>query len=129
MKRELEKLHIFLKLLIKVLLLIMIIYNTYTFTVGRYDIYEHMFINLIFVIPLGFILYAPSKKYLDKVGYFDYLLIIISFVVTITFWYNYYGWVFNRMWLVSPLSAEQLLFGTIMIVLIVELIRRVVGKP
>ncbi|MEM2757729.1 MAG: TRAP transporter fused permease subunit [Sulfolobales archaeon] len=129
MKRELEKLHIFLKLLIKVLLLIMIIYNTYTFTVGRYDIYEHMFINLIFVIPLGFILYAPSKKYLDKVGYFDYLLIIISFVVTITFWYNYYGWVFNRMWLVSPLSAEQLLFGTIMIFLIVELIRRVFGKP
>jgi len=129
LKREFEKIHIFLRFLVKAILSVMIIYNTYVFTVGRYDIYEHMFINLIFVLPLGFILYAPSRRYVDRTGLFDYLLIVVSFITTITFWLNYYNWVFNRMWLVTPLSMEQLVFGVIMMILLVELIRRVFGKP
>ncbi|MCS7108559.1 MAG: TRAP transporter fused permease subunit [Sulfolobales archaeon] len=129
LKRDLSKVHPFFRILTKITLLLMIIYNAYVLTVGRYDIYEHMFINLAFVIPISFILYSPTKKYLSRVSWYDLILILISYVVTIVFWRNYYNWVFNRMWLVSPLSTEQLLCGMVLLFLLVELVRRIFGYP
>ncbi len=107
----------------------MITYNAYALTLGNYDIYEHMFINLIFVVPLGFILYSPTERQVERVGWYDLVLILTSYVVTIALWRNYYNWVFNRMWLVSPLSNEQLVCGILLVLLLVELIRRAFGKP
>lgn len=115
-------------MIVKTLLFCLVAYNLYAFTQGGYDIFEHMVVNLMFILPLGFILYSPSKGTVNKVGWYDYLLAAVSFVVGFMFWYNYYNWIFNRMWLVSPLSNEQIVFGVALIVLILELVRRCYGK-
>lgn len=129
MRRDIAKLHPFYRLFVKASLSTMIVYNLYALTTGRYDIYEHMFINLVFIIPVGFILYSPTRRHVDKVGWYDVALVLISYAVTITFWRNYYDWVFNRMWLVSPLSAEQIVCGIVLIAVMLELIRRCFGRP
>lgn len=129
MRRDTNKLHLFFRVLIKTSLIMMILYNAYALTSGNYDIYEHMIINLIFVVPIGFILYSPTGKHMDRVGWYDVFLMLISYIITIAFWRNYYNWLFNRMWLVSPLSNEQLVCGILLVALLIELIRRAFGKP
>lgn len=114
-------------LLVKTILFCLVIYNLYAFTSGGYDIFEHMVINLMFILPAGFITYSPSKNAVNKVGWYDYLLALTSFIVGFVFWMNYYSWLFNRMWLVSPLSREQVVFGVALVILLLELTRRCYG--
>jgi len=116
-------------MVVRALLLCLIVYNLYAFTRGGYDIFGHMVANLVFILPLGLILFPQSKDAADRVGWYDYLLATVSFVVGFVFWYNYYDWIFDRMWLASSLSTEQIVFGVTLPVLILELVKRCYGKP
>ncbi len=125
MKEELNKR---VSTLINIVLLLMALYNLYTLTWGVYDIFEHMCINLVFVLPLLYILYPPRARKIKKIYWFDCLLAIYAFTVTFMLYINYWDWIFGRNWLASPLTPQQLFVGISLILLIVEAVRRSLGK-
>jgi len=115
------------KILVEVILCVMAIYNIYKLLFTTYDIYEHMVVTLLFALPLTFIIYSSTKKDVDKVPWYDYLLAIIAVATVADIYLNYASWFFRRMWLVTPLTTEQIVIGVLLISLIVESVRRTSG--
>ena len=115
------------RILVEVLLCVMAIYNIYKLLFTIYDVYEHMVVTLLFALPLTFIIYSSTKKDVDRVPWYDYLLAIIAVVTVADIYLNYASWFFRRMWLVTPLTTEQIVIGVLLISLIVESVRRTSG--
>ena len=84
-------------------------------------------ISLLFLLPLTFLYYPPSKKpWAQKVHWVDIIAIVLSIVV--------FGWIIInwkalqwRTWYVNPLTATEIIFGTIAILLVIEATRRTFG--
>ncbi|MEM2376671.1 MAG: TRAP transporter fused permease subunit [Sulfolobales archaeon] len=112
-------------LIIKSILFIAAIYNIYILAFAVYDVYQHMIINLFYALPITFIMYSGSKRSVDKVPWYDYLLAGASLVSVGYFLINFRTWFFERLWLVSPVTTEQLVVGLIFIALLLEAGRRV----
>ncbi|MCX8186542.1 MAG: TRAP transporter fused permease subunit [Sulfolobales archaeon] len=112
-------------LVIKFILFIAAIYNIYTLAFAVYDVYQHMIINLFYALPLTFIMYSGNKGGSDRVPWYDYLLALASFISVGYFLINFRTWFFERLWLVSPVTTEQLVVGLVFITLLFEAGRRV----
>ncbi len=115
------------KILVEVALCVMAIYNIYKLLFTTYDVYEHMVVTLLFALPLTFIMYSSTKKDVNRVPWYDYLLAIIAVITVADIYLNYASWFFRRMWLVTPLTTEQIVIGALLISLIVESARRTSG--
>jgi len=115
------------KLFTESLLCIMAIYSIYKLLFTTYDVYEHMVAVLLFVLPLTFIIYSSGRKDVNRIPWYDYLLALIATISVFDIYINYAGWFFRRMWLVTPLTLEQLVVGAVLILLIVEAARRTTG--
>ncbi len=115
------------KILVEVVLCVMAIYNIYKLLITTYDVYEHMVVTLMFALPLTFIMFSSTKKDVNRIPWYDYLLSIIAAVTLADIYLNYSTWFFRRMWLVTPLTTEQIVVGALMIVLMVESVRRTAG--
>ncbi len=123
-KRTLSKYN---KALVEALLCVMAIYFIYKLLFTTYDVYELMTVSLLFTLPLTFITYSATKKDVNRVPWYDYLLAIIAVITVGNIYLNYASWFFRRMWLVTPLTTEQIIVGVILITLIIELARRTSG--
>ncbi|MCS7109051.1 MAG: TRAP transporter fused permease subunit [Sulfolobales archaeon] len=115
------------KLLVESALCIMAIYNIYKLLFTTYDVYEHMVVTLLFSLPLTFIMFSSTKKDINKVPWYDYLLAILALITVADIYLNYSGWFFRRMWLVTPLTTEQIVIGSLLIAFIIETARRTSG--
>ncbi|MEM1983359.1 MAG: TRAP transporter fused permease subunit [Sulfolobales archaeon] len=115
------------KLLVEVVLCVMALYNIYKLLFTAYDVYEHMVVTLLFALPLSFIVYSSSKRDADRVPWYDYLLAVIAVGTMLDVYLNYSSWFFRRMWLVTPLTMEQIVIGVLVIGLIIEVSRRTSG--
>lgn len=112
-------------LAVKLILFVAAIYNIYTLAFAVYDVYQHMIINLLYALPITFILYPGSRRAVDRVPWYDYLLASASVAVVGCFLANFRTWFFERLWLVSPVTTEQLVVGLAFISLLLEAGRRV----
>lgn len=111
-------------LAVKLILFLAALYNIYTLAFAVYDVYQHMLINLLYALPLTFILYSGRKKAV-KVAWYDYVLAVISLITVGVMLLNYRGWIFERLWLVSPVTNEQFIAGLVLTLLLFEAGRRV----
>jgi len=99
----------------------------YTAFFGTFASAVQRALSLLFLVPLTFLYYPPSKKeWAQKVHWSDVIAIILSIIV--------FGWIIInwkslqwRSWYVEPLSKTQLTLGTIAIVLVMEATRRSFG--
>lgn len=124
-KRSLSRTH---KILVETLLAMIACYIIYKLLYTAYDVYEHMVFTLLFVLPITFITYSSTKKDVDRIPWYDYVLSITVLAALLILHSNYSNWFFKRMWLVTPVTTEQLIVGIIIIASIIEAARRTSGR-
>jgi TRAP transporter 4TM/12TM fusion protein len=112
---------------IKLILFLAAIYNIYVLAFAVYDVYQHMMINLLYALPLTFIMYSGSRRATGKIPWYDYVLAIMSLLVVTILLMNFRSWFWGRLWLVTPVTTEQFVIGTLFIVLLLEAVRRAGG--
>ena len=112
---------------VKIILFLAAIYNIYILAFAVYDVYQHMMVNLLYALPLTYIMYSGSKRSVSKIPWYDYVLAITSLVVVTVLLMNFRSWFWGRLWLVTPVTIEQFIVGMFFIVLLLEAVRRAGG--
>ncbi|MCS7175037.1 TRAP transporter permease [Pseudothermotoga sp.] len=108
-------------------LIAMGIFHLYTAIFGTFEAYLQRNIHLIFALPLAFIFYpATQKSPKDRVPWYDWLLLILAVLPCLYAIVNYETIIY-RMVQVEEVTPAQILLGTLLIILILEATRRIVG--
>ncbi|MEM0504528.1 MAG: TRAP transporter fused permease subunit, partial [Sulfolobales archaeon] len=105
---------------------IMALYNIYALLFTAYDVVLHMVLNMAFVLPLTFIMYAARSKDVNRLPWYDILLAVISAIPPVILYLNP-SWIYERMWFSTALTTEQLFLGVLFVATIIEATRRAGG--
>ncbi|MGI6253889.1 MAG: TRAP transporter permease [Aminivibrio sp.] len=116
-----------------VYVLAMGLFHLYTAIFGSFEAYLQRAIHLTWVLPMCFILYPFRQKANDlekknQVPWNDWILAGLSSLPGLYIMMNY-DEIMMRMQGVDELTAAQLILGTLLIVLLLEGTRRIVGLP
>lgn len=108
-------------------------FHLYTALFGSFEAYLQRSIHLTWILPLTFILWPAKKpKPGEELGsspcWYDLILSLLSFLPGL-YSLIYYNDIMMRMQGVEELTAVQLVLGTLLILLLLEATRRVVGLP
>jgi len=107
-------------------LVIISIFQLYTATVGIFQPRIQRGIHLLFLLPAAFVLFPASKKQVyGKVGIFNWILAIISIFPPLYIVY-FHERLTERLEFVDDVLTIELILGSLMIVLLLEAIRRAV---
>ncbi|ACN15993.1 TRAP transporter, 4TM/12TM fusion protein [Desulforapulum autotrophicum HRM2] len=102
------------------------IFQLYTATVGIYQPRIQRGIHLLFLLPAAFVIFpASTKKHYKKVGIFNWILAALSILPPLYIIY-FYERLTERLEFVDDVLTIELVLGTLMIVLILEAVRRAV---
>jgi TRAP transporter 4TM/12TM fusion protein len=124
-----RKLDGFYKRLIYVYFVLVGLFHIYTSVFGNFEAYLQRALHLSMIMPLAFVLWPIRKKGpLDHVPWYDAVLALLSFAPGIYIVANYWS-ITTRIVQVDPLTTAQLVLGSLLILLLVESARRVVGLP
>ena len=105
------------------------LFHLYTAIFGNYEAYLQRSIHLTWVLPMCFVLYPiSSKSPKEYVPLYDWILAFISTLPGIYNMINYTH-IIERIAQVDPLTTTQLVLGTLLLVILLEATRRVVGVP
>jgi len=105
------------------------LFHIYTAVFGNYEAYLQRSLHLSMILPLAFILWPVSKKASkDKVPWYDYLLALACFAPGAYIVANYWA-ITTRIVQIDPVTTSQLVLGILLVVLLLEASRRVVGLP
>ena len=105
----------------------MSVYHLYTGYFGAPEALLHRAIHLFFTMTLIFFLFPISKKdWVKKYRWTDGLPMLLTWASIGYLFYNY-EYVITRYALVHPLSPADMTFGIMLIVLLMEASRRVIG--
>jgi TRAP transporter 4TM/12TM fusion protein len=105
------------------------IFHLYTALFGAYEAYLQRMIHLTWVFPLAFLLYPATKNSpKDHPTLLDCLLAGIS-VLPGLYAISTYEEITYRIIQVDPLSTPQLILGFLLLLMLIEATRRVVGLP
>lgn len=115
-------------LIVKVIALVMAFYHLYTASFGIPEATLHRSIHLMFGFVLIFLMYPASVKgeKQTKVPIYDLLLVILTLASTLYLVFNH-SYVLSRFRYVHALKPTDMLFGVIILLLVLEVTRRVVG--
>lgn len=103
------------------------IFHLYTSIFGTFEAYLQRNVHLLFALPLVYLYFPFSKKSpKDRVPWYDWLLSVISSLPCLYAVFNYERIIY-RMVQVEIVKPEELIFGTILVVTLLEATRRVVG--
>ena len=104
------------------------LFQIYTGIFGAFDAYIQRTIHLTFGLILAFLLF-PLKTKKTKINVLiDLTLIIISILI---FYYiiSHYDWIVTkRFMMVTPLTLIEKVLGVALIVVVLEAVRRIIGK-
>jgi len=105
----------------------MSVYHLYTGYFGAREALLHRAIHLFFTMTLIFFLFPISKKdWAKKYRWADGLPMLLAWVSIGYLFYNY-EYVITRYALVHPLSLADMTFGILLIVLLMDAARRIIG--
>ena len=109
--------------------LLMGVFHLYTAETGNFEAYLQRTIHLTWVLPLAFVLY-PMRKHspMDRVPVYDWFLAALSTVPGLYAMVNYTA-ITERIQQIDPLTTAQIVLGTLLVVLLLEGTRRIVGLP
>ncbi|MBU8911730.1 MAG: TRAP transporter large permease subunit, partial [Desulfobacterales bacterium] len=107
-------------------LVIISIFQLYTATVGIFQPRIQRGIHLLFLLPAAFVLFPAFKKQVqEKVGIFNWFLALISIFPPLYIVY-FHERLTERLEFVDDVLTIELVLGTLMIVLLLEAVRRAV---
>ncbi len=102
-------------------------YQLYTAYFNIFDTLRHRALHTGVIVALVFLLYPISAKVSrSKLPWYDIVLAILALTTTIYIFLDYDG-IINRMFIYSPNNSD-LFFATLLIVLVIEGGRRIVGN-
>ena len=117
------------KTLIYLYVLAMGVFHLYTASAGNYEAYLQRSIHLAFVLPLAFALFpVNSKAPKDRVPIYDWILAILAAAPGVYSMVNYTA-ITERIQQIDPLTTAQLVLGSLLVILLLEGTRRIVGLP
>ena len=117
------------KTLIYLYVLAMGVFHLYTASAGNYEAYLQRSIHLAFVLPLAFVLFpVNSKAPKDRVPIYDWILAILAAAPGVYSMVNYTA-ITERIQQIDPLTTAQLVLGSLLVILLLEGTRRIVGLP
>lgn len=117
------------KTLIYLYVLAMGVFHLYTASAGNYEAYLQRSIHLAFVLPLAFVLFpVNSKAPKDRVPFYDWILAILAAAPGVYSMVNYTA-ITERIQQIDPLTTAQLVLGSLLVLLLLEGTRRIVGLP
>ena len=110
-------------------ILLMGLFHLYTAAAGNFEAYLQRTIHLTWILPLAFILFpATPHSPKDRVPLYDWIIALVSTVPGIYGILNY-TMITERIQQVDPLTTIQITLGTMLVVLLLEATRRIVGIP
>ena len=102
------------------------LFQLYTGVFGQFTAYIQRTVHLGFALALIFLLFPARKKgNKRKVAWYDYILAIISIVVS-AYWPFFYEELVQQ---IGGVTQAQLIIGGVAILLVLEATRRAVGLP
>ena len=105
------------------------LFHIYTALFGNYEAYLQRVIHLTWVLPMAFVLYPlRSSDPMDRAPWYDWVLAALSTVPGVYAMFNYTE-IASRIVQVDPVTMTQLLLGSLLLVLLLDATRRVVGWP
>lgn len=109
-----------------VLLLSFSLFQLYTGIFGQYTAYIQRTVHLGFALTLIFLLF-PARKTTsrDSIPWYDIVLILLSIAVS-AYWPVYYDTLVQQ---IGTITTEQVVVGSVAILLVLEASRRAVGIP
>ena len=108
------------------LLIAFSLFQLYTGIFGQYTAYIQRTVHLGFALTLIFLLFPATKRgSRHTVPWYDIILILLSIVVA-AYWPVYYDTLVQQ---IGTITTEQLVIGSIAILLVLEASRRAVGIP
>lgn len=115
--------------IIYVYALLMGLFHIYTALAGNYEAYLQRTIHLTWVLPLAYIFFPMNKRCrMDAVPWYDWILAVTATFPGLYGMWNY-TFIAERIQQVDPLTTAQLILGSLLLVLLLEGTRRVVGIP
>jgi len=104
-------------------------FHLYTSVFGNFEAYLQRALHLSMILPLVFIWWPVSKKApKDKVPFYDWILAALSVLPGTYIAANYWA-ISTRIVQVDPVTTAQLVLGILLVVLLLEATRRIVGLP
>ena len=124
-----RKLSGFSKTLVYLYVLAMGVFHLFTASAGNYEAYLQRSIHLAFVLPLAFVLFPMTKKApKDRVPIYDWILAVIAAAPGVYSMVNYTA-ITERIQQIDPLTTAQFVLGILLVILLLEGTRRIVGLP
>ncbi|AST89882.1 MULTISPECIES: TRAP transporter permease [Sutcliffiella] len=109
-----------------ILLLSFSLFQLYTGIFGQFTAYIQRTVHLGFALTAIFLLFPAIKgRVKNKVAWYDYILILLTIIVC-SYWPLNYDSLVQQ---IGRISTEQLVIGSIAILLVLEAARRAVGIP
>jgi TRAP transporter 4TM/12TM fusion protein len=102
-------------------------FHVYTGIMGIFESRIQRGVHLLFIVPLAFLLYPATKKSPDKkIPWYDWVLAFLSMLPSL--YVVLFREVLNARWEnASPVSAAQIVLGIIIVVMLIEAVRRAVA--
>jgi TRAP transporter 4TM/12TM fusion protein len=104
----------------------MVLYHMWAIGFGSPEAVWFRGTHLLFAMALTFLIYRASGKAEGEPGAPDWLLLALGALPILYLFWNY-DYVVNRIFYVDDLTMADKIMGTIMIVLLIEAVRRVLG--
>ncbi len=105
------------------------LFHIYTSVFGNFEAYLQRSLHLSMILPLAFILWPVRKSGItNKVPWYDAFLALLCFVPGVYIIANYWA-ITSRIVQVDAVTTTQLLLGILLVLLLLEAARRVVGLP
>ncbi len=105
------------------------LFHMYTATMGSFEAYLQRSIHLMLILPLTYVLFPLySKAPKNSVPWYDWVLGLIS-AIPCLYGVLFYDDIVHRIQQVDPLTTAQLLCGGLLVIMLLEGSRRVVGLP
>ena len=109
--------------------LLMGMFHLFTAEAGNYEAFLQRTIHLAWVLPLAYLLFPMTKSSpRDRVPLYDWALAALAAVPGIYSMVNYTA-ITERIQQIDPLTTAQLVLGTLLVILLLEGTRRIVGLP
>ncbi len=112
-----------------VYVLLMGLFHIYTALAGNYEAYLQRTIHLTWVLPMAYLFYPMNKRCrMDRVPWYDWALAVVATFPGFYGMWNY-TLIAERIQQVDPLTTAQIALGFMLLILLLEGTRRVVGFP
>ena len=124
-----RKLDGFAKKFIYVYIVLIGLFHIYTSVFGNFEAYLQRSLHLSMILPLAFLLWPVRKSGpMDRIPWYDAALAAASVVPGAYIVANYWA-ITSRIVQVDSVTTAQLVLGILLVVLLLEAARRVVGLP